>query len=371
MNTLPDSPSASVVDAGPGSRAAAAAGQPLRALRDTGFIALLLQHLTEAFETAAPEASPDLLPTEAMPKDERNSPDPGDAGRSDAFVPIPTPLDDSPLRDALVPGGSSPGVVSAHDAAPEPARASGAGIPVDPRHAASGFPGRSPIPVGDPALAAPPESPANLASGGKTLPFLAGEAEARLPARPDLPADPFSRSQPIPAQHIPLVALPHAPSSAPGASTPAALPGIHTPLGAAGWPREFAQQVLWMAAQQHQTAELRLNPPHLGPLEIVLTLNHDRGTEAAVQFASPHAAVREAIEASLPRLKELFAESGIAMGHVTVSAESFAGSKQGEGEDPRPSGFPRARAGIAITEPGADAPQGVPPIRRGLVDTFA
>lgn len=126
-----------------------------------------------------------------------------------------------------------------------------------------------------------------------------------------------------------------------------------------------------MATHQQQTAELRLTPPHLGPVEIALTLNHDQGIEASIQFASPHAAVREAIEASLPRLKELFAESGIAMGNVTVSAESFRERKQDNGPDHRTSGSLPAVADLAAIGSSADVTKSVLPIRRGLVDTFA
>ncbi len=96
------------------------------------------------------------------------------------------------------------------------------------------------------------------------------------------------------------------------------------------WGNEFSQKIVWLAHQQHQVAELRLNPAHLGPVEIMLSLTGDNGGLASAQFVSPHLAVREAIEAALPRLREMMAESGIQLGDVMVGAESFQRQEQGE-----------------------------------------
>ena len=76
-----------------------------------------------------------------------------------------------------------------------------------------------------------------------------------------------------------------------------------------------------MANQSRQVAELHLNPPNLGPLEVRLTINSD---QASAMFVSHHAAVREAIEAALPRLREMLADNGIMLGNTTVSSESFS-----------------------------------------------
>ncbi len=101
-------------------------------------------------------------------------------------------------------------------------------------------------------------------------------------------------------------------------------------IGQPKWNGEFAQKIVWLAHQQHQVAELRLNPAHLGPVEVMLNLTQDNGTHASAQFISQHLAVREAIEAALPRLRELMAESGIQLGDVTVGSESFQHRKQDE-----------------------------------------
>ena len=72
-----------------------------------------------------------------------------------------------------------------------------------------------------------------------------------------------------------------------------------------------------MVSQQQQVAELSLNPPDLGPLQIVLTVDND---QASAMFVSNNADVRQALEAALPRLKEMMADSGISLGNTTISS---------------------------------------------------
>ena len=105
---------------------------------------------------------------------------------------------------------------------------------------------------------------------------------------------------------------------------------LNTPLGHSKWNNDFAQKIVWLAHQQNQVAELRLNPAHLGPVEIMLSLSGDDNAQATAQFVSPHIAVREVIEAALPRLREMMAESGIQLGDVMVGAESFQQQEHNE-----------------------------------------
>lgn len=95
---------------------------------------------------------------------------------------------------------------------------------------------------------------------------------------------------------------------------------IDIPVGQPKWGVEFAQKIVWVTTQQHQVAEIHLNPAHLGPVEVMLSITQDQAT---AQFLSPHLAVREAIEEALPRLREMMAENGIQLGNVMVGADSF------------------------------------------------
>ena len=94
---------------------------------------------------------------------------------------------------------------------------------------------------------------------------------------------------------------------------------INTPVTHDAWGDEFNQKITWMASQHEQSAELHLNPPHLGPLDVVLKVN---GDQATAMFTSPHAAVRDAVEQALPRLREMLADNGIMLGNAMVSDQS-------------------------------------------------
>jgi flagellar hook-length control protein FliK len=98
---------------------------------------------------------------------------------------------------------------------------------------------------------------------------------------------------------------------------------LQTPVGASGWDEALSQRVLLMVSGQEQVAELSLNPPDLGPLQVTLSISNDQATAT---FVSQHADVRQALEAALPRLKEMMAESGINLGGASVS--SGDGSQQ-------------------------------------------
>ena len=82
-------------------------------------------------------------------------------------------------------------------------------------------------------------------------------------------------------------------TSAPTAPTPGLR--METPLGQAGWRDEVGQKLTWMVSNNRQQAELVLNPPQLGRIEVTLILEGDR---ASVSFATPHPAVRETLTAT-------------------------------------------------------------------------
>ncbi len=103
---------------------------------------------------------------------------------------------------------------------------------------------------------------------------------------------------------------------------------VTTPVRDQSWAGDFAQKIVWMAGNNKQAAQLTLNPPQMGPIEI--SLNMDKGNATAT-FVSANADVRDAIETALPRLREMFASAGISLGQTNVSAESF--SQQGSNRE--------------------------------------
>jgi flagellar hook-length control protein FliK len=96
---------------------------------------------------------------------------------------------------------------------------------------------------------------------------------------------------------------------------------IDVPVRSPMFSQELGERIVWLSLRQGQVADIALNPPHLGPLEVKLSLV---GGEAGAQFFSPHPQVRDAIEAALPRLRELMAEAGVTLGQTQVREESFS-----------------------------------------------
>ena len=179
---------------------------------------------------------------------------------------------------------------------------------------------------------------------------------------------------PPPTQDVtPSIAASHAMPNMPVNNR---LPGtrqtIAAPLGSNGWADEFSQKINWMSTQQNQVAELHLNPPDLGPLDVVLKISDNQATAL---FTSPHGAVRDAVENALPKLREALADNGITLGNATVSdqpprdrdAERFM--SQGSGTTARPDDSSASSGSDRLLM--AAAPINSARRHNGMVDIFA
>ncbi|MBI1175049.1 MAG: hypothetical protein GC139_07260 [Sideroxydans sp.] len=189
---------------------------------------------------------------------------------------------------------------------------------------------------------------------------LSDKAELSGQHKPAMPAD----AQP-PAAALSQFAQANA---LPAAANPAKL-SVDTPVNSKNWGGDFSQKITWLATQHAQSAELHLNPPNLGPLDVVLNVS---GDQATAMFTSPHAAVRDAIEQAMPKLREMMADNGIMLGNATVSDQ---GQRDNHASQPH---------GQSRTAPGNDSGTitgigGISQTTRtvqisrhnGLVDTFA
>ena len=159
------------------------------------------------------------------------------------------------------------------------------------------------------------------------------------------------------------------PSTLSTTSMPQSL-SIDTQVGQPKWGGELAQKVVLLSSQQQQVAEIRLNPAHLGPVEIMLNINSDQAT---VQFVSSHLAVREAIEASLPRLREMMVENGITLGDVSVGAESFQQQADTQQNNEKSSDHDYSDNLSGMNEESTNKVESSIPLNRhnGIVNTFA
>lgn len=99
-------------------------------------------------------------------------------------------------------------------------------------------------------------------------------------------------------------------------------------LGRSEWGQGMGRQILWMVNQNVSRAEIRLNPANLGPLEVRVEMDND---QVNVAFTSRHADVRDAVELSLPRLREMLEEKGLNLANTDISDHSFAEQQRGFG----------------------------------------
>lgn len=141
-------------------------------------------------------------------------------------------------------------------------------------------------------------------------------------------------------------------------------------VGSKGWDLALGQKMIWMVAGDESSVQLSLNPPDLGPLQVVLSVS-DNQIDAS--FVSAHLDVREAIEAASPKLKEMMESAGISLSGFSVSAQAnssdnaFAQAQQQRGMSSA-NGSKQEKSsteGLAI-----NLNTGSPVISRGLVDTF-
>ena len=80
-----------------------------------------------------------------------------------------------------------------------------------------------------------------------------------------------------------------------------------------------------MIHQDVQSASIKLNPPHLGPLEVNVSLANN---QVDVSFSSNHASVKEALDASIPKLREMLGDNGLQLGDANVTHRSFSDQQQ-------------------------------------------
>ena len=110
-------------------------------------------------------------------------------------------------------------------------------------------------------------------------------------------------------------------------SANAALPApLATPVQQPQWGDDLGNRVVWMVKQDIKAADIRLNPAHLGPLEVKISMQQD---QVSVSFSSNHATVREALDAAMPRLREMLTDNGLQLTNANISNRSAADHQQG------------------------------------------
>lgn len=153
------------------------------------------------------------------------------------------------------------------------------------------------------------------------------------------------------------------------------VPGAPVSMQQGVWTDDVVDKVMWMSSQNLKSADIQLDPPDLGRLEVRINMAQDQATQ--VTFASPHMAVRDAVTESMHRLREMFTQQGMTM-DVNVSDQSlnrgWAGQNGSEGQERRggssSSGFNGGDEEISVSTSEIRS-NGSLPGGRGLVDYYA
>jgi flagellar hook-length control protein FliK len=149
----------------------------------------------------------------------------------------------------------------------------------------------------------------------------------------------------------------------PNAQLPAHL-GAPVDAHAERWHEALASRIHWLVDHEVGVAQIKLNPPELGALDVKISMHDDK---TYVQMTAHTSAARDELSQSLPRLRELMSASGLDLGGATVSG----------GRDDR-SGYQAAAQPVASARPSgpdaadilADLPR-VRPLSASRIDLFA
>lgn len=74
------------------------------------------------------------------------------------------------------------------------------------------------------------------------------------------------------------------------------------------WQQALAERLVFAATKNISEAEIKLNPAELGPVNVRIEASQDK---ASLQISAALADTREALEAAMPRLREMFNQQGM------------------------------------------------------------
>lgn len=269
----------------------------------------------------------------------------GDASAGPGAPPLAVPASLDPALRAAASGPAAEGGTNGDGAA--------AGL--SPRVATSaGVPGREP-----PKSAT--EDIRDAAAPSPTPPVEAQIAVAAAAGEAKRPASVVRETAPP----LPGPALPMAPCSPDLHALPPPVVALPTPLHAPDFAQTLGAQVSVFARDGLQQAELRINPPEMGPIGVQIEID---GRDARVNFHAGMAATREVLERALPELAAALRSEGLTLAGGGVF-DGSASARQ-PSRDQAAGGAPRGGG------TGDDMPSGRPPgqplrAAQGVLDLYA
>ncbi|MCA1768155.1 MAG: flagellar hook-length control protein FliK, partial [Idiomarina sp.] len=93
--------------------------------------------------------------------------------------------------------------------------------------------------------------------------------------------------------------------------------------------QKLQERINIMMSRNIQRADIRLDPPELGSVQIRVNMT---GEQASVQFQVQSAQAKDAVEAAMPRLREMLEQQGINLADTQVGEQSKEGERTAGGQ---------------------------------------
>jgi flagellar hook-length control protein FliK len=137
--------------------------------------------------------------------------------------------------------------------------------------------------------------------------------------------------------------------------------------GQQAWGDAITERITMNAAKDIKQVTIHLDPPELGSLELKLQIKDDQQTHVQVQVQNPQ--VKEALESSAHRLREMLANQGLELSEFDVQTDSgrgeqsaFGANEQGQGQSQDSDASDNSAEEISVEIPKAK--------NNNLLDTF-
>jgi flagellar hook-length control protein FliK len=98
---------------------------------------------------------------------------------------------------------------------------------------------------------------------------------------------------------------------------------IHKPEGQ----QQLNEKIRWMVNARNTMAEIRLDPPELGSMQVRVNV---AGDAASVSFIVQSQQAKEALADAMPKLRDMLQEQGIELGDAQVRKDNSSSGENGQ-----------------------------------------
>jgi hypothetical protein len=96
---------------------------------------------------------------------------------------------------------------------------------------------------------------------------------------------------------------------------------LDMPMRSPEWGQALGEKITWLVDQKFSSAEIRLNPPQLGPIEVRIAVS---GDSTQISVVAHNLITRDSLEAAAPQLRAALSAHGLGNVSVDISQHSFS-----------------------------------------------